>query len=116
MHAILAALNTTLLPSYSCDGDISNSLNALDDSTLLCLTKNQDQWSLSSHTPAAYIMSNNILETYCWRSTTLENNNSVEKWSYYSIRYYKPKSSRKATTYNKYNIPDILHLHTTMTA
>jgi hypothetical protein len=39
-------------------------------------------------------------------STTLGNNYSV-KWSYYSIRYFKPKSPRKTTTYNKHNIPDI---------
>jgi hypothetical protein len=39
-------------------------------------------------------------------STTLGNNYSV-KWSYYSIRYFKPKSLRKTTSYNKHNIPDI---------
>ena len=41
-------------------------------------------------------------------STTLGNNYSV-KWSYYSIRYFKPKSPRKTTTYNKHNISSFTH-------
>jgi hypothetical protein len=54
MHATMAALDTTLLPSSSSDGDITNRFqNVLDsNSTLLCLAKNQEQWLLS-HTPAA---------------------------------------------------------------
>jgi hypothetical protein len=51
MHAI-AALDTTLLPSTSCCDDITNRFkNALDNSTLLCLAKNQKQ-CLLSHTAA----------------------------------------------------------------
>jgi len=52
----MAALDTTLLPSSSSDGDITNRFqNVLDsNSTLLCLAKNQEQsqWLLLSHTAA----------------------------------------------------------------
>jgi hypothetical protein len=56
MHATMAALDTTLLPSSSTsDGDITNRFqNVLDsNSTLLCLAKDQQEQWLLSHTPAA---------------------------------------------------------------